>query len=143
WKAAPVRKPGVVASVHDYSWFHPSGQTLADYEASMDARGGYLVTEGTVPLWVGEFGSDTDVPLASMRRNWLPMFIAYAAKRNLHWCWWELCATAVKGTEPSTGTPKTALGQRESFGLMAGQDWLGTQASLLDTLKPIMPALPG
>lgn len=140
WRDTPVGIPGAVASMHDYSWFHPVGQSQADYEAQMDANGGYLVTGNQVPLWIGEFGSNTDAPLASMRSGWLPQFIAYAAKRNLHWCWWELSATAVRGTQPATNAVKMQAGQREAFSLMAGQDWLGTQTALLDMLAPIMPS---
>jgi hypothetical protein len=143
WKNAPVGRQNTVASLHDYSWFHPAGQSQAAYEAQMDAKAGYLVTQDIVPLWAGEFGSNTDVPLASMRSGWLPRFIAWAAKRDLHWCWWELSATAVKGTQPATNKVKVQAGQREAFSLLAGQDWRGTQADLLAMLAPVMPSLPG
>lgn len=139
WKNAPVRRPNAVASVHDYSWFHPAGQSQSAYEAQMDAKAGYLVTQNLAPLWAGEFGANTDVPLASMQSGWLPQFITWAGKRNLHWCWWELSATAVLGTEPATNAVKTRPGQREAFSLLAGQDWNGTQTALLDMLAPIMP----
>jgi aryl-phospho-beta-D-glucosidase BglC (GH1 family) len=139
WRANPVRRPDVVASVHDYSWFHPAGQSQADYDAQMDAKAGYLVTANLAPLWAGEFGANTDVPLASMQSGWLPRFIAYAAKRQLHWCWWELSATAVRGTEPATNAVKVQAGQREAFSLLAGHDWNGTQSDLLAMLAPIMP----
>lgn len=139
WAAHPVTGSNVVASLHDYSWFHPAGQTQASYDAQMDAAGGYLVTGGTAPLWIGEFGANTDVPLAAMRSGWLPQFISYAARRGLHWCWWELSATAVLGTEPATNTVKMQAGQREAFSLMAGQDWAGTQTDLLAMLAPVIP----
>jgi endoglucanase len=139
WKANPVRRPNVVASVHDYSWFHPAGQSQAAYDASMDAKAGYLVTQNLAQLWAGEFGANTDAPLASMQSGWLPRFIAYAARRQLHWCWWELSSTAVRGTEPVTGKVRMQAGQREAFSLMAGQDWRGTQTALLAMLAPIMP----
>lgn len=139
WKAAPVGRGNTVASMHDYSWFHPAGQSQAAYEAQMDAKGGYLVQQGIAPLWIGEFGANTDVPLAQMQSGWLPQFIAYAAKRGLHWCWWELSATAVRGTEPATNQVKVQAGQREAFSLLAGQDWRGTQAALLDMLAPVLP----
>jgi hypothetical protein len=80
------------------------------------------------------------VPLAVMQSGWLPMFIRYAAERSLHWCWWELSATAMLGTEPATNTVKTRPGQREAFSLLAGQDWNGTQTELLKMLAPVMPA---
>jgi endoglucanase len=140
WKAHPVTGPGIVASVHDYSWFHPAGQSVTDYYAQMDANAGYLVQQGTVPLWVGEFGADTDAADAARTAGWLPQFISWAAARGVHWCWWELNATGVKGTEPVTNTPKVAAGARESFGLISGYDWLGSQVNILGQLAPIMPA---
>ena len=57
--AQPVTpaKPGkVVYSMHDYAWYHPSGQSQADYITSMNAKGGYLMTQGKAPVWVSEFG---------------------------------------------------------------------------------------
>lgn len=139
WAAHPVTGSNIVASLHDYPWFHPAGQTQAAYDAQMDAAGGYLVTGGTAPLWIGEYGANTDVPLAVMRSGWLPQFISWAARRGLHTCWWELGATAVAGTQPVTNVVKMAAGQREAFGLTAGQDWAGTQADLLAMLAPLIP----
>lgn len=138
WKAYPVTGPGVVASAHDYSWFHTAGQTQASYFTQMDKAMGYLVTQGIAPLWVGEFGANTDVNTAAMHSGWLPNFIAYAAARGLHWCWWELGSTAVLGTEPSTNAVKMQPGQREAFSLTAGQDWTGTQTDMLAMLAPIL-----
>lgn len=140
WKNAPVGRGNTVASLHDYSWFHPAGQTQAQYEAQMDTRGGYLVQQGIAPLWIGEFGANTDTSLAQMQSGWLPRFLAYAAKRGLHWCWWELSATAVKGTQPATNKIVMQPGQREAFSLLAGQDWDGTQTDLLAMLAPVMPS---
>jgi len=139
WKASPVRGANVVASMHDYANFHPAGQSQAAYEAQMDARGGYLVTQNLAPLLVGEFGANTDVQTSQMTAGWLPQFITWAAKRGVHWVWWELGATMVTGTEPTTGVLKAPAGRRETFGLLAGQDWGGTQAGLMDMLKPLMP----
>ena len=125
--AHPVTGGNVVYSVHDYSWFHPSGQSQADYFASMDSRGGYLVNQGIAPLWIGEFGIDTGTR-AAMTTGWMAHFRAWAQARGVHWCWWQLSAQAVKGTEPRTNAAKAADGTRETFGLMAGQDWLGSRS---------------
>jgi endoglucanase len=138
WAAHPVGIGGAVASLHDYAWFHDPLPGQAGYEQAMDDRGGYLAVQGRVPLWIGEFGASTDVPEAAMRSGWLPRFIAWAARRGVSWCWWELSATAVLGTEPATNTVKVRAGQREAFSLMAGHDWRGTQTRLLDMLAPIM-----
>lgn len=135
WKTAPVRKPNVVASLHDYPFFHKGTTTWAQYKAAMDAK----FPDLGVPMWVGEFGTNTDVYTTAMESFWLPWFIQYAGERGWHWCWWELSSTAVKGTEPSTNKVKMRDGQREAFSLMAGHDWLGTQVNLLNMLAPVMP----
>jgi len=132
--ARPVTGGNVVYSMHDYSWFHPSGQSQADYFASMDSHGGYLVTQGIAPLWIGEFGIDTGTR-AAMTTGWMAQFRAWAQARGVHWCWWELSAQAVKGTEPCTNAVKAVDGTRETFGLMAGQDWLGSQSEMIALLQ--------
>jgi len=132
--ARPVTGGNVVYSMHDYSWFHPSGQSQADYFASMDSHGGYLVTQGIAPLWIGEFGIDTGTR-AAMTTGWMAQFRAWAQARGVHWSWWELSAQAVKGTEPCTNAVKAVDGTRETFGLMAGQDWLGSQSEMIALLQ--------
>lgn len=138
WRNARPGRGGTVASLHDYPWFHSPLPSQASYEAAMDARGGYLVTGGFAPLWVGEFGANTDVPTAVMRSGWLPMFITWAAKRGVHTCWWELGSTAVLGTQPATNKIMMQPGQREAFSLTAGHDWAGTQTALLALLAPLL-----
>lgn len=133
----PVSGPNVVYSMHDYSWFHSSGQSLTAYYNQMDAAGGYLQHNGIAPLWIGEFGANTDVATASLNTGWLASFLSYANARTLHWCWWELSATAVKGTEPTTNVAKANEGQRETYGLMSGQDWQGDQVQVLALLDMI------
>lgn len=136
--AHPVPGPGVVYSMHDYSWYHPSGQGLTPYYNQMDANGGYLIVGGTAPLWIGEFGANTDVSRGSLDTGWLANFLSYANARDLHWCWWELSAQLVKGTEPVTNVLKASDGTRESYGLMSGQDWQGSQSEMLTLLRQIM-----
>lgn len=135
WAAAPVRRPNAVASLHDYPWFHKGVTTYGDYAAAMDRRTAGL----PVPLWIGEFGTNTDVPLEQLSRFWLPWLVQWAGSRGAHWCWWELGATAVLGTEPVTNAVKMRYGQREAFSLLAGQDWGGTQSDLLALLAPLLP----
>jgi endoglucanase len=143
WGGARVGRGNTVASLHDYSWFHsPLPATQAAYDAAMDAKGGYLVTQDTAPLWIGEFGASTDVPDAALTSGWLPMFISWAARRGVSTCWWELGATGVLGTQPATNTVKMRPGQREAFSPLAGQDWGGTQTLLLDMLAPLLEPLP-
>ena len=132
--ARPVTGSNIVYSMHDYSWFHPSGQSQADYFTSMDSHGGYLVTRGLAPLYLGEFGVDTGTR-AAMTSGWMAQFRAWAQARGVHWCWWQLSAQAVKGTEPCTNAVKAVDGTRETFGLMAGQDWLGSQSEMIALLQ--------
>lgn len=134
----PVTGSNIVYSVHDYSWFHPAGQSQAAYNAKMDANSGYLMTQGRAPVWVGEFGMNTDASTAAQASGWLPQFLSWAQARPVAGaCWWELSATNVLGTEPSTNQVKMTAGSREGFGLMAGQDWKGSQADVLAMLKPL------
>lgn len=135
WKTAPVRRPNAVASLHDYPWFHKGVTGYAAYKAAMDTR----FPDLGVPVWVGEFGTNTDVYTATLESGWLPWFVRYAGERGWGWCWWELSATAVAGTEPTTNAVKMRYGQREAFSLLAGQDWGGIQADVLRLLAPILP----
>ena len=51
-----------------------------------------------------------------MNSGWLPQIIAYIAARGLHWCWWELSAPAVLGTEPITNAVKAEMGRGRPSG---------------------------
>lgn len=135
--AHPVTGPDVVYSLHDYSWYHTKGQTLTDYYNQMDANGGYLMLDGTAPLYIGEFGQNLDTA-ANMSTGWLPQFLSYCNARTLHWCWWELSAQMVLGTQPVTNIVRVHPGDQESYGLMQGQDWLGDQTEMLALLQAIM-----
>jgi hypothetical protein len=53
----------------------------------------------------------------------------------VHFCWWQLSAQAVKGTEPCTNKVKALDGAVETFGLMAGQDWLGSHSETITLLQ--------
>jgi len=137
WAAHPVTGPGVVASLHDYSWFHPGGQATSAYFDQMDRQGGYLRLSGTAPVWVGEFGQDL-ASRAAMTSGWMANFLAWAGARGVSWCWWSLSAQTVRGTEPGTGVLKAPDGNREGFGLMCGQDWKGTNAEMIALLQDII-----
>lgn len=135
--AEPVPGDDVVYSLHDYSWFHAADISQADYSAAMDARGGYLMAEGTAPVWVGEFGTDTDRHDA-MTSGWMPLFLAWTQARGVHWCWWQMSAETVLAYEPTTNALKTPDGDRETYGLMSGNDWHGTQDRIIAALTPVM-----
>lgn len=141
--ALPVGGPNIIYSVHDYSWFHenPDGsqQSLTAYFNANDTKWGYLAAQGHAPVWVGEFGSDTDVSTAEFNAGWFAHFMSYYQARPLAGaCWWELSGTDVLGTEPVTNIVRRPPGRRESFGLIAGQDAKGSQTETLRSLAPII-----
>lgn len=142
WKTAPVTGANIIASAHDYPWFHQhadkSPQSWAEYSAQNQAKFGYLETQGTVPVWIGECGSNTDASRADFNHGWFPNFLRWAQEHGSHWCWWTLDATEQAGTEPATNKVKVGDGQGEGFGLLHGQDWRGTQSDALSLLSRIM-----
>lgn len=143
--AHPVGGPNIIYSAHDYASYHKnaggSQQSLTDYYNANDAKWGYLATQGKAPVWIGEFGSNTDANTAAFTSGWFPHFMSYYQARPLAGaCWWELSATSVLGTEPATNIVKMAPGGREGFGLMAGQDAKGSQTDTLARLAPITAA---
>jgi endoglucanase len=144
WAAHPVTGANIVASVHDYPWYHRhqdgTPQTRTEYYAANDANWGYLVSQGKAPVWVGECGQNTDTDPASFGNGWVPNFLAYMSDLSeAGWCWWSLVATDSLGTEPVTNKVMLRQGAREGYGLMSGQDWRGTQDDVLGFLAPIMP----
>ena len=123
--------------MHDYSWCHPNAQSRAAYFTQMDANGGYLAKNGTAPLWIGEFGQDLGAR-AAMTSGWMANFFAWARTRNVGGCWWQLSAQSVLGTEPTTNVHRASDGDRKGFGLMAGQDWLGSNSEMISLLKTLI-----
>ncbi|HVI77046.1 MAG TPA: cellulase family glycosylhydrolase, partial [Candidatus Acidoferrum sp.] len=133
----PVAAHNVVYSGHDYSWFHDAGQTYADYKTQMDASMGYLVRNGIAPLWIGEFGINTDKP-SNLTGGWWSNFMTYTRERNLDVCLWHLDGTLHVAHEPVTNLLKAEEGQRESFSLYAS-DWMGPSTpTLLTQLQGLM-----
>jgi hypothetical protein len=143
WAVNPVTGANIVASAHDYPWFHRyadnSPQNWADYSAQNQRKFGYLETRGLAPVWIGECGSNTDASRADFNHGWFPNFRRWASENDSHWCWWTLNATEQKGTEPSTNKVKVSDGQSEGFGLLHGQDWRGEQSDVLSLLASVMP----
>jgi len=143
WKANPVTGANIVASAHDYPWFHrhadKSPQTWAEYSAQNEAKFGYLETQGIAPVLIGECGQNTDMSRQDFASGWFPNFLRWAQEHDSHWCWWTLNATEQKGTEPGTNIVRTEDGQSEGFGLLHAQDWRGEQSDALAALAAIMP----
>jgi hypothetical protein len=143
WGAHPVTGANIIASAHDYPWFHQhadkSPQTWAEYSAQNEAKFGYLETQGKAPVWIGECGSNTDASRQDFNHGWFPNFLRWAQENGSHWCWWTLDATEQQGTEPGTNIVRIKDGQGEGFGLLHGQDWRATQSDTLNFLSPVMP----
>jgi endoglucanase len=153
----PVRleRPGkVVYGMHDYSWFHPRGQSRAAYFDQMNKAGGYLLGQQLAPLWIGEFGTDAR-SLASFglapspgggqadSAVWWNNFEAWLTDHDVDWCWWALNPTQPKGTIPVTNQHRSNWGDPEGYGLLA-PDWHGVaNPRVLDLLKAMIPPRTG
>jgi len=147
----PATGKCVVYSMHDYSWYHPAGQSQANYVTAMDNAGGFLLTAGTAPVWIGEFGTGND-SLAAVGASsvigasspsdanlgaWFSNFLAWAGQADVDWCWWQLDGTMCQGTTPQVNKLQWALGDRATYGLFA-QDWMGaSNPALLRALQAI------
>ena len=152
----PVRleRPGqVVYGLHDYSWFHPAGQSRSAYFDQMNKAGGYLLGDqgdGMAPLWIGEFGNDTrslaNFGLAPSSQAgggadagvWWNNFEAWVTAQDVDWCWWALNPTQPKGTIPVTSQHRASWGDPEPYGLLA-PDWRGVaNPRVMDLLKAMI-----
>ena len=98
-----LSSPGhVVYSAHDYgpslfqqTWFN-SSTTPASLDAVWNANWGYLYSQGTAPVWVGEFGTDntaSDVQSSTpgSQGQWFSSLVSYlAADPWMGWTYWAL-----------------------------------------------------
>jgi endoglucanase len=134
----------VVYSMHDYSWFHPQGQTEAAYAQAMNASGGYVLSQNIAPLWIGEFG-DTVSTLGNDPggAGWWANIQAWLTANDVDWCWWALNPVHGKSCNPGVNTPKYTWGQPEPYGLLT-PDWASAASpGVISMLKAMMPARTG
>jgi endoglucanase len=88
----------LVYSAHDYSW----SQTASSYyqfESMMNQKWGYLISENkpyTAPVWVGEFGENTD-------SEWWGWMIRYLWEKDMDWAYWSLDGEQRLGVDESFG----------------------------------------
>jgi endoglucanase len=118
----------VVYSMHDYSWSdHPANQTQAAYIQQMNTNGGYLLTEGIAPVWIGEFG-DTASTLSSPGGGgtWWANIQAWIKEYDVDWCWWALNPVHGQSCTPGTGQIEYYWGQPEPYGVLT-LDWTAVQ----------------
>jgi aryl-phospho-beta-D-glucosidase BglC (GH1 family) len=114
----------VVYSMHDYSYFHANDQSQADYIAAMNKAGGYVLTEGIAPLWIGEFG-DTASDLSASGGSgstWWANIQAWLKEYDIDWSWWALNPVHGQSCAPGTSQIKYYWGQPEPYGLLT-LDW--------------------
>jgi aryl-phospho-beta-D-glucosidase BglC (GH1 family) len=147
-----LRRPGkVVYSLHDYSWFHPGGQSRSAYFDQMTKAGGFILVDQIAPLWIGEFGNNTRSPASfglaggggADSAVWWNNVEAWLTEHDVDWCWWPLNPTQPRGTVPVTGRHRSRWGDPEPWGLLA-PDWRGVaNPQVLDILKTMIPPRTG
>jgi endoglucanase len=98
-----LNSPGhVVYSAHDYgpnlfqqTWFN-SSTTSASLDAVWNKFWGYLYTQGTAPVWVGEFGtgnnaSDISDSTPGSQGQWFSSLVSYIGSNKwMGWTYWAL-----------------------------------------------------
>jgi endoglucanase len=113
--SAPIElavRDRLVLSPHTYPWlWTPSASELPS--ALESAWAPFLTGARPVPIWLGEFGTNTTEPA----QPWLDQMLATLERTDVGWCWWPL-----NGTQ-SAGRTRTA-GARETFGILDAE-WSG------------------
>ncbi len=98
-----LSSPGhVVYSAHDYgpslfqqTWFN-SSTTPASLDAVWNGNWGYLYSQNTAPVWVGEFGtdntaSDVSSTAAGSQGQWFSSLVSYIKSNPwMGWTYWAL-----------------------------------------------------
>ena len=115
-----------VYSMHDYSWYgHPQGQSQAAYVAQMTTAGGYILSQGIAPVWVGEFGDNTSsLSSPGGGGTWWANIQAWLKEADVDWCWWALNPTHGQSSSPGTTQILNHWGDPEPYGLLT-PDWQG------------------
>jgi endoglucanase len=135
----------IVYSMHDYSWSgHPQGQSQSEYVAQMNKNGGYILTEGIAPVWVGEFG-DTASALSSPGGGgpWWANLQAWLKEYDVDWCWWALNPTHGQSSTPGTTHILYHWGAAEPYGLLT-PDWADVgYPAVMSMLQAMMPPRTG
>lgn len=119
-------------AVHDYSWYvTPDESTGYDaWAASRTAAWGYLVSNGTVPVFLNEFGvNHASLDAGEEARGesewwrWFARYVSPGGLRSdgLDLAYWQLGGTQVGGTS-------RRLGAEESYGLL-NRCWTGPASS--------------
>ena len=96
----------LVLSPHTYPWLWSSSASELPSTLTTSWEP-FLSSSQAVPIWLGEFGTNTTDP----SRAWLDAVLATLERTQVGWAWWPL-----NGTQ-SSGRTRTA-GARETFGLL-------------------------
>jgi endoglucanase len=100
----------LVLSPHTYPWLRTASAT--ELPSALEAAWApFLSGPRPVPIWLGEFGTNTTEPAQA----WLDQILATLERTRIGWSWWP-----INGTQ-SAGRTRTA-GARETFGLLDA-DW--------------------
>jgi endoglucanase len=130
----------VVYGLHDYSWSgHPQGQSQAAYAEQMSKAGGYILTKGIAPVWLGEFGGNAS-QLSSPGGGgvWWANLQAWVKETDIDWCWWALNPTHGQSSSPGTNQILNYWGAPEPYGLLT-LDWKGVgYPAVMTALKALM-----
>ncbi len=123
-----LSSPGhVVYSAHDYgpslfqqTWFN-SSTTPASLDAVWNANWGYLYTQGTAPVWVGEFGtdntaSDIQSSTAGSQGQWFQSLVSYLSGHPwMGWTYWALNGEDSYNLLDGSYDPAPASSQKQSL----------------------------
>ena len=141
-----LAQPGkVVYSMHDYSWSgHPAGQSQAAYFQQMSKNGGYILTGGIAPVWLGEFGDNASALSApGGGGTWWANLQAWLKEYDVDWCWWALNPTHGQSSAPGTNQIKYHWGDTEPYGLLT-PDWSSVRyPAVVSMLQAMMQAHTG
>ena len=96
----------LVLSPHTYPWLWSSSASELPSTLTTSWEP-FLSSSPAVPIWLGEFGTNTTDPAQA----WLDAVLATLERTQVGWAWWPL-----NGTQ-SSGRTRTA-GARETFGLL-------------------------
>ena len=72
----------VVISCHWYSWDYDFSGSYEDFKDYYDYNTAFIMQSGNAPMWLGEFGTDTN-------DNYWQYLIRYLGENpDFHWAYW-------------------------------------------------------
>jgi endoglucanase len=118
----------LVVSPHTYPWLWST--SASELPSSLEAAWApFLTGSQPVPIWLGEFGTNTTEPA----QQWLEQILGTLEREGVGWSWWPL-----NGTQ-SAGRTRTA-GARETFGLLDAEWRAPANPELIARLRALARA---